>query len=194
MDKVTLALEAEGKADIDTHFKFVPLDVAGHILCPLEWTADKRITASIPPQSVATAMSLVRKDASADLSYDGKLDTLALKLHFQPSPLSLVLQNVNFALACPSRCRTDQRADPRPWPAAAGIPQGLHVQDETGIVFVFADTADPDRPRPENKTCPFRELRGVRADRQPSRGSSPVDASIFITRSCRSFALLIDES
>jgi hypothetical protein len=101
MDKVSLALEADGKADIDTHFKFVPLDVAGHVLCPLEWTADKRITASIPLQSVATAMSLVRKDASSDLSYEGKLDGLALKLHFQPSPLSLVLQNVNFALACP---------------------------------------------------------------------------------------------
>src|SRR5258708_2205525 len=51
MDKVTLALEAEGRDDIDSHFKFVPLDVAGHILCPLEWTADKRITASIPPRS-----------------------------------------------------------------------------------------------------------------------------------------------
>jgi hypothetical protein len=101
MDKLTLTLETTGSADLDTHFKFVPLDVAGHILCPLEWTADKRINASIPPQSATASLSLVRRADSGTLAYEGTLGELPIKLHFEPSPLSLVLQNINFALACP---------------------------------------------------------------------------------------------
>jgi hypothetical protein len=44
MDKLTLTLMASGSVALDTRFKFVPLDIGGHILCPLEWTADKRVT------------------------------------------------------------------------------------------------------------------------------------------------------
>ena len=41
LDKLTMTLVASGSAALGTHFKFVPLDVGGHILCPFEWTADK---------------------------------------------------------------------------------------------------------------------------------------------------------
>jgi hypothetical protein len=101
MDKLTLSLEASGSAALNTHFKFVPLDVAGHVLCPLEWTADKRINTSIPQQSTVANLSLMRKADSAAVVYEGRLEELPVKLHFQPSPLSLVLQNINFNLACP---------------------------------------------------------------------------------------------
>jgi hypothetical protein len=101
LDKLSLSVAASGSAALDVHFKFVPLDVGGHILCPLEWTADKNITTSAPPQSVGVSVSLAREDASGALTYQGRLEELPIKLHFQPSPLSLVLQNVNFALACP---------------------------------------------------------------------------------------------
>ncbi|AZO05613.1 hypothetical protein [Mesorhizobium sp. M2A.F.Ca.ET.043.02.1.1] len=97
LDKLTLTLQASGSAAIDAHFKFVPLDVAGHVLCPFEWTADKRLDTTIPSQSIGTSLSLVRQANS----YEGKLDELSIKLHFQPSPLALVLQNINFHLACP---------------------------------------------------------------------------------------------
>jgi hypothetical protein len=102
LDKLTLRVEASGSAALDTHFKFVPLDVGGHILCPFEWTADKRINTSIPLQSVGASISLARKSASGSLTYEGTLEELPVKLHFQPSPLSLVLQNINFYLACPA--------------------------------------------------------------------------------------------
>ncbi|MES0179655.1 hypothetical protein NKJ86_13785 [Mesorhizobium sp. M0025] len=97
MDKLQLTLVASGSAELDTHFKFVPLDIAGHILCPLEWTADKRINTTIPLQSTGVGISLTRKAGS----YEGRLDKLSVKLHFEPSPLALVLQNINFHLACP---------------------------------------------------------------------------------------------
>lgn len=102
LDKLTLTVAASGSATIDTHFKFVPLDVGGHILCPFEWTADKNITTSVPLQSIGVSVALARKADAAALAYQGRLDELPIKLHFQPSPLSLVLQNVNFQLACPA--------------------------------------------------------------------------------------------
>lgn len=97
MDKLTLTLEASGSAGLETHFKFVPLDVVGHVLCPLEWTADKRIDTTIPQQSIGVSLAIARQAGS----YEGKLDKLPIKLHFEPSPLALVLQNINFDLACP---------------------------------------------------------------------------------------------
>jgi hypothetical protein len=101
LDKLSLTVAASGSAALDTHFKFVPLDVSGHILCPFEWTADKNITTSVPPQSIGATVSLARESDAGTLVYQGRLDELPIKLHFQPSPLSLVLQNVNFDLACP---------------------------------------------------------------------------------------------
>jgi hypothetical protein len=101
LNKLTLTVATSGSAALDTHFKFVPLDVSGHILCPFEWTADKNIATSIPPQSIGASVSMVRETDAAALTYQGRLDELPIKLHFQPSPLSLVLQNVNFELSCP---------------------------------------------------------------------------------------------
>ena len=97
----SLTLAASGSAALDTHFKFVPLDVGGHILCPFEWTADKNITTSVPPQSIGAGVSLARGRGFGCPEHQGRLDELPIKLHFEPSPLSLVLQNVNFTLACP---------------------------------------------------------------------------------------------
>jgi hypothetical protein len=101
LDKLTLRLEASGSAALSTHFKFVPLDVAGHVLCPFEWTADKDIHTTIPLQSIGAGASLTRDTSAANPMYRGRLDELSIKLHFEPSPLSLVLQNINFELACP---------------------------------------------------------------------------------------------
>lgn len=102
LDKLSITIAASGSATLDTHFKFVPLDVAGHILCPFEWTADKNITTSVPHQSIEANVSLMRETNAGVLTYQGRLNELPIKLHFQPSPLSLVLQNVNFYLACPA--------------------------------------------------------------------------------------------
>lgn len=101
LEKLALTIAVSGSVALDTHFKFVPLDVGGHILCPLEWTADKNITTSIMPQAIVANVTLARETDSGILMYQGRLGELPIKLHFQPSPLSLVLQNVNFYLACP---------------------------------------------------------------------------------------------
>jgi hypothetical protein len=95
-----MSLETTGSASLDTSFKFTPLDVAGHILCQLPWTAGKQINVSIPTQSIGVAVSL-RKSAGSNV-YEGQLEATPIHLHFEPSPLSLVLQNINFALACPA--------------------------------------------------------------------------------------------
>lgn len=100
MDKVTLRLDVSGSAALDTHFEFVPLD-AGHVICPIKWTADKRINTNIPTQSIGINLTLARLPVSESTTYQGRVDELPVKLHFEPSPLSLVLQNINFTLACP---------------------------------------------------------------------------------------------
>jgi hypothetical protein len=101
MDKLTLTLEASGSAALDTHFKFVPLDVAGHVVCPLAWTVDKRLKTTVPPQSTSASLSLTERADSGTVAYEGRFDALPVKLHFEPSPLSLVLQNIKFNRACP---------------------------------------------------------------------------------------------
>ena len=100
MEKLSLDVKASGSAGLDTHFKFVPLDIVGHLACPAEWTADKRIGTQIPEQTVPLNMSLQRQTKDGKQSYEGEVDEFPIKLHFQPSPLSLVLQNINFYLAC----------------------------------------------------------------------------------------------
>lgn len=102
IDKVTLAIDTSGGADLGTHFKFVPLDVVGHILCPAQWTADKNIKTSIPTQNLPVNLTIAHAGTPDAPVYQGTLAGLPLHLHFQPSPLSLVLQNANFYLACPA--------------------------------------------------------------------------------------------
>jgi hypothetical protein len=55
----------------------------------------------VPPQSIGVNIALARQTDARDLIYLGMLDELPIKLHFEPSPLSLVLNNINFPLACP---------------------------------------------------------------------------------------------
>jgi hypothetical protein len=100
MDTLSLNIQISGDAGLDTHFKFVPLDIIGHLACPLEWTADKRISTRIPSQTIPLKVTLARRVDGDNQYYDGLLDAFDIKLYFEPSPLSLILQNINFYLAC----------------------------------------------------------------------------------------------
>lgn len=96
---LSASLETTGSAGLDPSFKFTPLDVAGHVLCQLPWTASEHIDVTVPAQTIAVDVSLA-KAAGSD-RYQGGLKATPIKLHFEPSPLALVLQNINFQLACP---------------------------------------------------------------------------------------------
>lgn len=100
MNALTLNLTASGAGSVKTNFKFVPLD-AGHVLCPFEWTANKTIGVSIPLQPIPVRVALTRKPSPDKVLYEATLDETSVILHFDPSPLSLILQNINFAVACP---------------------------------------------------------------------------------------------
>ncbi|TAY34678.1 hypothetical protein ELH93_19550 [Rhizobium leguminosarum] len=99
LKKLTMKLESTGAVGIDTSFKFTPLDVAGHVLCALPWTAEKHIDVTVRRQAINVDLSLTKRAASP--AYDGHLEGTSIALHFEPSPLSLILQNINFRLACP---------------------------------------------------------------------------------------------
>jgi hypothetical protein len=58
--KLSMKLETTGSAGLETSFKFTPLDLAGHMLCQLPWTADKHIRVTIPSQTVGVDVTLAK--------------------------------------------------------------------------------------------------------------------------------------
>ncbi|MGO6692500.1 hypothetical protein ACCS54_18940 [Rhizobium johnstonii] len=99
LTRLSMKLETTGSAGLDTSFKFTPLDIAGHVLCQFPWTAEKHIDVAIPSQTIGIDLSLAKAVDSSE--YKGQLKATPIKLHFEPSPLALILQNINFHLACP---------------------------------------------------------------------------------------------
>ncbi|MBI5262912.1 MAG: hypothetical protein HY852_13950 [Bradyrhizobium sp.] len=98
---ISLALGVEGDADIATHVKFVPLDIVGHLACPAEWTDDRTIKATIPNQTIPVSVTLTARQTDGKEFYDGQVNDVTVKLHFNPSPTAILLRNANFTLACP---------------------------------------------------------------------------------------------
>jgi hypothetical protein len=100
LSAVSLALSVSGSADLATHIKFVPLDIVGHLACQAPWTEDRTIKATIPEQPLPLKLGLSVKTENGERTYNGRIDEVTLKLHFQPSPTALILQSTNFMLAC----------------------------------------------------------------------------------------------
>lgn len=140
--KLSMKLETTGSASLDTSFKFTPLDVAGHILCQLPWTADKNIHVTVPSQSIGVDVTLARSPGGPE--YRGQLKASPIRLHFEPSPTSLVLQNINFYLACPV---TAQLVNGMTLNLAPFVPELLKDYTHTldPIDFSFVPTI-PDQP------------------------------------------------
>ncbi|WP_028350567.1 hypothetical protein [Bradyrhizobium murdochi] len=140
--KLSMKLETTGSASLDTSFKFTPLDVAGHILCQLPWTADKNINVTVPSQSIGVDVTLARSPGGPE--YRGQLKASPIRLHFEPSPTSLVLQNINFYLACPV---TAQLVNGMTLNLAPFVPELLKDYTHTldPIDFSFIPTI-PDQP------------------------------------------------
>jgi hypothetical protein len=139
--KLSMKLETTGSASLDTSFKFTPLDVAGHILCQLPWTADKNIRVTVPSQAIGVDVTLARSAGAPE--YRGQLKASPIRLHFEPSPTSLVLQNINFYLACPV---TAQLVNGMTLNLAPFVPELLKVYTHTldPIDFSFVPTT-PDQ-------------------------------------------------
>jgi hypothetical protein len=97
---LSLNLSVDGKGDIATHVKFVPLDIVGHLACQVPWTEDRLITATVPNQLLPVKVNLTSKNSNGKQVFDGRIDEITLKLHFEPSPTALLLQSTNFTLAC----------------------------------------------------------------------------------------------
>ncbi|MBR0727037.1 hypothetical protein [Bradyrhizobium manausense] len=140
--KLSMKLETTGSVSLDTSFKFTPLDVAGHILCQLPWTADKNIRVTVPSQSIGVDVTLARSPGEPE--YRGQLKASPIRLHFEPSPTSLVLQNINFYLACPV---TAQLVNGMTLNLAPFVPELLKDYTHTldPIDFSFVPTI-PDQP------------------------------------------------
>jgi hypothetical protein len=100
LKKISANLDVDGRADIAAYLKFVPLDIAGHLACPAEWTADHTIIATLPPQALPVNVTLSSTVIDSKQLYVGHVNEVTVKLHFEPSPTVLLLRNANFTLAC----------------------------------------------------------------------------------------------
>jgi hypothetical protein len=100
LTEVSLNLGVDGGADVATRVKFVPLDIIGHLACQVPWTEDRTFNVTIPAQAIPVKANLTAKIVNGKQAYDGHIDEVMLKLHFEPSPTVLLLQNTNFTLAC----------------------------------------------------------------------------------------------
>ncbi|NKJ09016.1 hypothetical protein [Rhizobium sp. SG741] len=100
LSAIHLSLDTSGSAPLHVSLKWTPVDVAGYALCQFPWIANKRINVTVPAQTVGVDVSLT--SAADGSAYRGHLEATPIHLKFSPSPLSLILQNINFNLACPA--------------------------------------------------------------------------------------------
>jgi hypothetical protein len=95
-----LTLGASGSANFSVHIKFMPLDIVGHLACVADWTEDRDVRVTIVEQNIPINVNLAGKIINGKQVYSGLVRDFGLKLHFQPSPMEVVLQSTNFMLAC----------------------------------------------------------------------------------------------
>lgn len=100
LDAVTISFAVAGDADIDTNLKFTPLDIVGHLTCPIPWTEARNFHASIPAQDVRLDAKAKGKDSGGLREYEIAIDKLALKMVVKPSPSELILTSTNMNLSC----------------------------------------------------------------------------------------------
>jgi len=93
-------LDFNGSVNIDANFKFIPLDIVGHLTCQVPWGDSERFNLSLPKQSndLEIAMKLNTTTSSPSLDITAKPSRVKMKMH--PSPTEYLITNKNFILSC----------------------------------------------------------------------------------------------
>jgi hypothetical protein len=100
LDTLNLGMLVSAQGGADTHLKFTPLDIVGHLACQIPWTNDKRVNIEVPPQSFSLTGSLRGHQNGTALSYSAKIATSGLEAQIKPSPRDLILTSYNMTLSC----------------------------------------------------------------------------------------------
>jgi hypothetical protein len=96
--KMTLIIS--GNAKIDTHIKFTPLDIIGHMACQAPFTQDHGLTVSLPTQTISVVATVKYAPRDGVANYVIDLATFHVKAEMDPSPTALLLKSTNFSLSC----------------------------------------------------------------------------------------------
>ena len=84
---LNLSLLLGGQGSADTHIHFTPLDIVGHLACQAPWSQSKRVSVSLPNQSLSvTAEAHHSKAEDGRLGYDLKIRTSGLVAQMRPAP------------------------------------------------------------------------------------------------------------
>jgi len=100
VSKLALSLDAEGSVTAQASVKYVPLDIAGHLLCEFPFTEDKTVSVSIPRQGINTNSDLAFENTDDGLKISTETSASNIGAKISPSPQDLILQSYNMTLAC----------------------------------------------------------------------------------------------
>ena len=92
--------DAEGSATAQASVKYVPLDIAGYLICQFPFTEDKTVSVSIPRQGIDIKSDLAFKNTDEGLKISTETSASNIGARISPSPQDLILQSYNMTLAC----------------------------------------------------------------------------------------------
>ena len=103
LDTLNSVIRVSGKVRVDVGFKFVPLDIVGHLTCPFPWTEDYNVTATIKEQSIPIDAKIEISVENGSGKYTYKVASLSLEVGLNPTPAELlieILESTNMNMAC----------------------------------------------------------------------------------------------
>ncbi|WP_417878454.1 hypothetical protein [Vibrio sp.] len=104
MSELNAGLRISGRVSTDVNFKFTPLDIAGHFICPFPWTEDYNLTATMTEQSLAIQSKVNLSVEGNKGRYDYSVQPPNVDLVLNPAPEILLLDilgSLNMNMACP---------------------------------------------------------------------------------------------
>ena len=99
LEKLSVAMDVNGKVNADVGIKFVPLDIVGHLACQFPWTSRESFEATLRESRVRAESSLkFILNEKPRLAFATQEATL--KTSISPGPTEYFLKDKNMTLAC----------------------------------------------------------------------------------------------
>ncbi|TAY50940.1 hypothetical protein [Rhizobium leguminosarum] len=102
MEQLEASFDVKGYGAADASLKYVPLDIAGHIVCVADWTEDKHITVALPRQELKVSSTVTVDTSGKTATLKAHIKTSDLTVQLRPGPAELIQKSYNMRLSCPA--------------------------------------------------------------------------------------------
>ncbi|MER9684688.1 MULTISPECIES: hypothetical protein [unclassified Mesorhizobium] len=100
LDNLSASLSVSGQASADFGIKYVPLDIAGYLVCQVPWTENKHLDVRLPTQELGLSSQISLDMTTTPPKLKAVFKTSALAVKMRPGPRDLILQSYNMRLSC----------------------------------------------------------------------------------------------